>query len=192
MRSTLRTAKTDSSLQEADEQANIPHPRLGFYGVIDERMDLDLLDAMAKAHPDWQIVMVGPVVKIDHADLPRPANIHYMGQRSYAELPRFLRGWDVCLLPFAQNDSTKFISPTKTLEYMAAERQIVSTPIRDVAEPYGDVVLLGDTAEEFIQGCEAALCDDSGRADKAHRADARDSFSHQLGRHRRGDEQADR
>jgi UDP-galactopyranose mutase len=151
------TAKSDSSLAEADEQKDIPHPRLGFYGVIDERMDLDLLSNMAKSHPEWQIVMVGPVVKIDHADLPRAANIHYMGQRSYTELPRFLRGWDLCLLPFAQNDSTKFISPTKTLEYMAAERQIVSTPIRDVAEPYGDVVFLGNTAEEFIHACETAL-----------------------------------
>jgi UDP-galactopyranose mutase len=150
-------AKPDSSLAEHDEQKEIPHPRLGFYGVIDERMNLDLLAAMAKAHPEWQIVMVGPVVKIDPADLPRPGNIHYMGQRSYTELPRFLRGWDICLLPFAQNDSTKFISPTKTLEYMAAERQIVSTPIRDVAEPYGDVVFLGETADEFINACETAL-----------------------------------
>ncbi|MGN6369831.1 MAG: NAD(P)-binding protein [Phycisphaerae bacterium] len=151
------TAKSDSALPEADDQKNIPHPRLGFYGVIDERMDIELLGKMAAAHPEWQIVMVGPVVKIDPNDLPKNPNIHYMGQRTYAELPRFLRGWDVCLLPFAQNESTKFISPTKTLEYMAAERQIVSTPIRDVAEPYGDVVLLGDTAEEFIAGCEKAL-----------------------------------
>ena len=151
------TAKADSALPEADEQQGIAHPRLGFYGVIDERMDIELLGKMAAAHPEWQIVMVGPVVKIDPNDLPRNENIHYMGQRTYAELPRFLRGWDVCLLPFAQNESTKFISPTKTLEYMAAERQIVSTPIRDVAEPYGDVVLLGDTAEEFIAACEQAL-----------------------------------
>jgi UDP-galactopyranose mutase len=151
------TARENSSLPEAEDQKNIPHPRLGFYGVIDERMDIELLGKMAAAHPEWQIVMVGPVVKIDPNDLPKNPNIHYMGQRSYAELPRFLRGWDLCLLPFAQNDSTKFISPTKTLEYMAAERQIVSTPIRDVAEPYGDVVLLGDTTEEFIAACERAL-----------------------------------
>ncbi len=183
------TAKADSSLAEADEQAHIPHPRLGFYGVIDERMDLALLDAMAKAHPEWQIVMVGPVVKIDHADLPRHANIHYMGQRSYPELPRFLRGWDVCLLPFAQNDSTKFISPTKTLEYMAAERQIVSTPIRDVAEPYGDVVLLGDTAQEFIQGCEAALAMSEDEQTKRVRAHAGNPFPHKLGCDRPGHEQ---
>lgn len=150
-------ARPDSPLEEADDQKAIPHPRLGFYGVIDERMDVQLLATMAKAHPEWQIIMVGPVVKIDPNELPRPGNIHYMGQRSYAELPRFLRGWDVCLLPFARNDSTKFISPTKTLEYMAAERQIVSTPITDVAEPYGDTVLLGGTPEEFIAACERAL-----------------------------------
>lgn len=151
------TARPDSSLEEAPEQKDLPHPRLGFYGVIDERMDLELLAAMARAHPEWQIVMVGPVVKIDPADLPRPGNIHYMGQRSYADLPLFLRGWDVCILPFAMNESTRFISPTKTLEYMAAERQIVSTPITDVAEPYGDTVLLGGTPAEFIAACERAL-----------------------------------
>ncbi len=150
-------AKEDSLFPESPEQQPLRHPRLGFYGVIDERMDLPLLDAMAKAHPEWEIVMVGPVVKIDPADLPRPGNIHYFGQRSYADLPAFLKGWDVCLLPFARNESTKFISPTKTLEYMAAEKQIVSTPITDVAEPYGDTVLLGDTNESFIAACEHAL-----------------------------------
>jgi UDP-galactopyranose mutase len=102
-------------------------------------------------------VLVGPVVKIDPATLPRRANIHYMGQRGYAALPSYLAGWDVCLLPFARNDSTRFISPTKTLEYMAAERPIVSTPITDVAEPYGHIVYLGDTPEAFIGACEAAL-----------------------------------
>lgn len=150
-------AKSDSPLDEIDEQKSIPHPRLGYYGVIDERMDLPLIDALAKAHPDWQIVMVGPVVKINPADLPRPGNIHYMGQRSYADLPRFLKGWDVCLLPFAINESTRFISPTKTLEYMAAERPIVSTPITDVAEPYSDTVFIGKTPDEFIAACERAL-----------------------------------
>jgi UDP-galactopyranose mutase len=144
-------------MAEADDQASIPHPRLGFYGVIDERIDLPLLDAVARAHPDWQIVLVGPVVKIDPASLPRRPNIHYFGQRSYEDLPRYLAGWDVCLLPFAQNDATRFISPTKTLEYMAAELPIVSTPITDVAEPYGDIVYLGSTPEEFLAACEAAL-----------------------------------
>ncbi|MFL5338734.1 MAG: FAD-dependent oxidoreductase [Gemmataceae bacterium] len=142
---------------EAADQAGLPRPRLGFFGVIDERFDVPLLDALAAAHPDWQMVMVGPVVKIDPAVLPRRPNIHYLGGRKYAELPGYLAGWDVALLPFARNASTKFISPTKTLEYMAAEKPIVSTPITDVAEPYGDVVYLGGTPEEFIAACERAL-----------------------------------
>jgi glycosyltransferase involved in cell wall biosynthesis len=142
---------------EAEDQAGLPHPRLGFYGVIDERLDLPLLDFIAAAHPEWQIVLVGPVVKIDPATLPRRENIHYYGQRSYDDLPRYLAGWDVCLLPFARNDATRFISPTKTLEYMAAELPIVSTPITDVVEPYGDIVYAGDTPEAFQAACEAAL-----------------------------------
>ncbi len=146
-----------SARTDAPEQAPLAHPRLGFFGVIDERADLPLLEALAAAHPEWQIVMVGPVVKIAPEVLPRTTNIHYFGQRSYRELPAFLKGWDVCLLPFARNEATRFISPTKTLEYMAAEKLIVSTPITDVAEPYGDIVYLGATPEEFIAGCERAL-----------------------------------
>jgi UDP-galactopyranose mutase len=148
-------------LPEADDQAAIPHPRLGFYGVIDERLDLPLLDFMARTRPEWQVVLVGPVVKIDPSSLPRRPNIHYFGQRSYEELPRYLAGWDVCLLPFARNDATRFISPTKTLEYMAAELPIVSTPISDVAEPYGDIVYLGETPEEFVTACVVALTSDA-------------------------------
>ena len=142
---------------EAEDQAEVLHPRLGFYGVIDERLDLSLIDRVAAARPEWQIVLVGPVVKIDPATLPQRPNIHYFGQRSYEELPRYLVGWDVCLLPFARNDATRFISPTKTLEYMAAEIPIVSTPITDVAEPYGHIVYLGGTPEEFLAACDAAL-----------------------------------
>lgn len=144
-------------VSEAEDQAELPYPRLGFYGVIDERLDLQIVDRMAQAHPDWQIVLVGPVVKIGPERLPRRPNIHYFGQRSYDELPRYLAGWDVCLLPFARNEATRFISPTKTLEYMAAELPIVSTPITDVAEPYGDIVYLGGTPDEFLAACEAAL-----------------------------------
>ena len=146
-----------NEVSEADDQIELPHPRLGFYGVIDERLDLEIVDRLAEAHPEWQVVLVGPVVKIDRDRLPRKKNIHYFGQRSYEELPRYLAGWDVCVLPFARNDATKFISPTKTLEYMAAELPIVSTPITDVAEPYGQIVYLGATPEEFISACEAAM-----------------------------------
>lgn len=155
----FRTARAGepSALPEAEDQVGLPHPRFGFYGVIDERLDLALLDLIAAARPGWQIVLVGPVVKIDPASLPRRPHIHYFGQRTYEDLPRYLRGWDVCLLPFARNDATRFISPTKTLEYMAAELPIVSTPIADVAEPYGDIVYLGATPEEFLAACDTAL-----------------------------------
>ena len=139
------------------KQAGLARPRLGFYGVIDERFDVDMLRAIADARPEWQLVMVGPVVKIDPAHLPNNDNIHYMGQAGYAELPAYLAGWDVCLMPFAMNESTKFISPTKVLEYMAAELPIVSTPVNDVKVPYGHVVAIADTAEAFIAACDAAL-----------------------------------
>lgn len=144
-------------LPEPADQGAIPYPRLGFYGVIDERINLDLIDLLARAHSDWQIVMVGPVVKIDQASLPRADNIHYLGQRSYELLPAYLAGWDVALLPFALNEATRFISPTKTLEYMAAEKMIVSTPIADVVKPYGDIVFLGHSPDMFVVACEHAL-----------------------------------
>lgn len=159
------TAVPGGPAEEPEDQRGLPHPRLGYYGVIDERLDLPLLAGLADAHPEWQLVLVGPVVKIDQASLPRRPNIHYLGQRTYAELPGYLAGWDVCLLPFARNDSTRFISPTKTLEFMAAERPIVSTPITDVAEPYGHIVYLGDTPEAFIRACEAALSAGPGERD---------------------------
>jgi UDP-galactopyranose mutase len=158
----------EEARSEATDQAPIPHPRLGFYGVIDERIDLPLIDFLAQARPEWHIVLVGPVVKIDPSALPRRPNIHYFGQRSYDQLPAYLVGWDLCLLPFARNDSTRFISPTKTLEYMAAELPIVSTPITDVAEPYGDIVYLGATPAEFLAACEAALR--SGEEERNRRA----------------------
>lgn len=138
-------------------QAGLATPRLGYYGVIDERMDLSLVAQLAASHPDWQIVMVGPVVKIDASTLPQAANLHWFGQQPYAALPQFLAGWDVCLMPFALNASTRFISPTKVLEYMAAQLPVVSTAIADVARHYQDVVAIADTHEAFIQACERAL-----------------------------------
>jgi UDP-galactopyranose mutase len=148
-----------SALEGGDpgDQAAIPHPRLGYYGVIDERMDLDLVDAIAGSHPEWQLVMIGPVAKINPATLPRRNNIHWLGQKTYDELPVYLSGWDLALLPFALNEATRYISPTKTLEYMAAERQIVSTPITDVVEPYGHIVYIGQDQKSFIERCEQAL-----------------------------------
>lgn len=135
----------------------LPRPRLGFFGVLDERLDRELVAALADAHPEWQLVLVGPVAKIDPASLPQRPNIHYMGQQPYAQLPAFLASWDLCLMPFAMNDATRFISPTKSLEYMAAELPVVSTPVRDVVEQHSDVVTVARTAAEFIAGCERAL-----------------------------------
>jgi len=144
---------------DPDDQAGIPHPRLGFFGVVDERMDLNLLDAIAAERSGWHVVILGPCVKIDPATLPRRPNIHYLGMKTYEELPRYLSGWDVALLPFAKNESTKFISPTKTPEYLAAGRPVVSTSVRDVVRPYGEqqLVHIADTPADFIAGIEKAL-----------------------------------
>ena len=158
--SSVDAAHFGQALHRSDEhplQRDIAHPRLGYYGVIDERFDLELVDAIALAHPEWQLVLVGPVIKINPLSLPRRPNIHYFGQQPYAALPQFLAGWDVCLMPFALNDSTRFISPTKVLEYMAAELPIVSTAINDVVRPYPDTVRIGYNADEFIAHCAAAL-----------------------------------
>jgi len=152
-------AQARSKLIEPEDLAELPHPRLGFYGVVDERMDLELLAATADARPNWSIVIVGPVVKISEADLPRRPNLYYLGGKSYAELPDYLRGWDVALMPFAINDATRFISPTKTPEYLAGGLPVVSTPITDVIRHYGGIeaVKIAATPEEFVIACEAAL-----------------------------------
>jgi UDP-galactopyranose mutase len=156
-------AQARSVSVEPADQAEIPHPRLGFFGVIDERMDIELLDAVAAARPDWHLVMIGPIVKIDPADLPMRENIHYLGGKSYQELPSYLAGWDVALLPFARNESTRFISPTKTPEYLAAGCAVVSTSIRDVVRPYGEqgLVHIADAPHEFIAAIEAAMNEDT-------------------------------
>ncbi|WP_211617577.1 glycosyltransferase family 1 protein [Hymenobacter psychrotolerans] len=146
-------------MAEPADQAGIAHPRVGFFGVVDERLDIELLGQLAEAHPEWQFVIIGPVVKIDPATLPRHANIHYLGGKDYQELPAYLRGWEVATLLFADNESTKFISPTKTPEYLAAGRPVVSTPIRDVVRPYGELnlVQIAATAGEFGRAIAKAL-----------------------------------
>ena len=150
--------------------AGIRHPRLGFFGVVDERLDLELLAKVADADPAWQVVVVGPVVKIDASDLPRRDNLHYLPQQPYAALPSLLAGWDVCLLPFALNDATRFISPTKTLEYMSAGKPVVSTAITDVAGLYGEGVAVAHDHDGFVDACRRALGEDD--AAKAARLDA--------------------
>lgn len=134
-------------------------PTFGFYGVIDERFDIDLLAAVADARPDWRFVMVGPIVKIAPDELPKRENIAYPGSATYDQLPGWLSQWDVALMPFAINDATKFISPTKTPEYLAAGKPVVSTPVRDVIRHYGRLqgVKIAASADEFVAGCEQAL-----------------------------------
>lgn len=152
-------AQARGELEEPVDQKLSSRPRFGFYGVVDERMDLELIARVADAHPDWSLIIVGPVVKIDPADLPVRANIHYLGGKKYEELPAYLGGWDVALMPFAINDSTKFISPTKTPEYLAGGRPVVSTPITDVIRHYGDLdgVFIAGSPEDFVAACEQAL-----------------------------------
>jgi UDP-galactopyranose mutase len=154
-------ARTHSA--EPEDQARIAHPRIGFCGVIDERMDLELLDGMATLRPDYQFIMIGPVVKIDPSSLPKHPNIHYLGGKSYKELPSYMAGWDAAMLPFAHNESTRFISPTKTPEYLAAGKPVVSTSITDVVRPYGiqKMVRIADTAEEFVDAIDLALTEDA-------------------------------
>ncbi|MCU0758303.1 MAG: FAD-dependent oxidoreductase [Steroidobacteraceae bacterium] len=151
----------------------LPGPRLGYFGVIDERVDLGLVAALADAHPEWSILMVGPVVKIAEDSLPRRPNIHYLGQRPYEQLPALVAGWDVCLLPFAMNDATRYISPTKTLEYMAAGRPIVGTPVPDVVESHGDIVRIASTPAGFVSACEAALAETPRERERRERAMSR-------------------
>ncbi|WP_254602167.1 UDP-galactopyranose mutase [Sphingomonas bacterium] len=152
-------AAARGAIAEPADQAVIAGPKLGFYGVIDERIDLGLIDAVAAARPDWRIVMIGPVVKIDPATLPRRANIHWLGGRGYEELPAYLSGWNAALMPFAINEATRFISPTKTPEYLAAGRPVVSTPITDVVRHYGAIaaVAIADDADGFVAACERTL-----------------------------------
>jgi protoporphyrinogen oxidase/glycosyltransferase involved in cell wall biosynthesis len=156
----------DAANTHAEVKA-LGRPRLGFFGVLDERLDIDLLAGIAERRPEWEICMVGPVLKIDEATLPRAPNLHYFGQRDYAELPAFLAGWDLAILPFARNEATRCISPTKTLEYMAAGRAIVSTRVGDVERLYGDVVRFADTTDDFVAACEAALVEpDAARSER--------------------------
>jgi glycosyltransferase involved in cell wall biosynthesis len=152
-------AKARARLFDPADQEDLPRPRFGFYGVIDERFDTELLAKAAEMRPNWTFVMVGPVVKIADEDLPKRPNICYLGSKTYAELPAYLSGWDVALMPFAMNESTQFISPTKTPEYLAGGKPVVSTPIKDVVRHYGHLegVKIAATADEFVAACDEAL-----------------------------------
>jgi len=135
-------AQARGALPQPSDQAALSNPVIGYCGVIDERIDLGLIEHIARERPDWSLVMIGPVVKIDEACLPRLPNIHYLGSKPYEQLPAYMAGWDVAIMPFALNDSTRFISPTKTPEYLAAGLPVVSTAIRDVVVPYEQLELV--------------------------------------------------
>jgi len=139
-----------------EDIASLPKPVFGYFGVVDERIDYALLEKLAKANPNGSIVMVGPMTKIDPASLPRPKNLHWMGGRDYTQLPAYCKGFDVCMMPFALNEATEYINPTKALEYMAAGRGIVSSAIYDVVKNFGSVVKVANSHNEFIAQCRAA------------------------------------
>ena len=141
------------------DQSMIPHPRMGFFGVIDERLNIELLDGLALAHSNIHFIMIGPIVKIDPTTLPRHHNIHYLGQKNYQDLPKYLANWDIAFMPFAKNDSTRFISPTKTPEYLSAGIPVISTSIHDVVFPFGKMgfVNIADTIQEFSYAIPHAM-----------------------------------
>lgn len=141
-------SKARTNLADPDDQKDIRYPRLGFFGVLDERLDITLLDAFSKKNPDWSFVFLGPVVKIEPESLPRASNIHYLGMKSYYELPNYISNWNIALLPFALNESTRYISPTKTPEYLAAGKPVISTPVHDVVSSYGEKGLV-HIAEDY-------------------------------------------
>ena len=142
---------------EPADQADIPHPRIGFFGVLDERMDIGLVESVADQRPDWHIVLIGPIAKIDEDELPRRPNIHWLGPKNYAELPAYLGCWDAGLMPFALNEATRFISPTKTPEFLAAGVPLVSTPVADVVATWSGVVSIAAGADAAVSALQTVL-----------------------------------
>lgn len=151
--------KARKFVKDPDDQAGIPHPRIGFYGVVDERFNIELLRSVADKSADWHFIIIGPTAKIDPATLPQSRNIHFIGMRDYKDLPQYLAGWDVAMMPFELNEATKYISPTKTPEFLAAGKPVVSTSIHDVIHPYGDkkLVSIANTPDEFVAAIEQYL-----------------------------------
>ena len=160
----------ERTMPQPADLGELSPPIIGYFGVIDERMDIAALEAMARAHPEWNIVMLGPVVKIDPGDLPKAPNLHFLGMKDYQELPSYLAYFDVALVPFAMNEATRYLSPTKTLEYLAAGKPVVAAPIADIVELYGDYVRIAETPEEYVALTEAALAELSAETPAERRA----------------------
>lgn len=151
----------DPSLPIHPDISALPGPVLGYFGVIDERIDYELLALLAEAEPAWSIVMVGPFAKIDPAAIPRRANLHWLGARSYAELPSLTKGMDLCMMPFALNAATEYINPTKALEYMAAGKAVVATALDEVRSNFSTVCRIARDSEDFISLCRREVASPS-------------------------------
>jgi glycosyltransferase involved in cell wall biosynthesis len=147
----------DQNTKVAPEMKNIRKPVLGYFGVVDERMDYELLEKLADANPNWSVAMVGPTLKVDEKTLPQRPNLHWLGQRPYSDLPSFCKAFDLCLMPFALNEATEFINPTKALEYMATGRPIISTAVPDVVRNFGSIIRIARNVDDFISLCKQAL-----------------------------------
>jgi len=136
--------------------SHLPKPVLGYFGVVDERLDYDLIASLADANPRGSVVMIGPVIKVEERSLPRRRNLHWLGGRDYSQLPAYCKGFSICLMPFALNAATEFINPTKALEYMATGKMIVSSAVPDVVRNFGEVVRIAASPREFISLCDQA------------------------------------
>jgi glycosyltransferase involved in cell wall biosynthesis len=158
------SAALEKSTRVPRDLALLKRPTLGYFGVVDERLDYDLIEQLADANPEWSICMIGPTCKVDPKDLPQRPNLHWMGGREYSQLPSYTKGFDVCLMPFAMNEATEFINPTKALEYMATGTPIISTAVPDVVSNFASVVKVANTADEFIALCRQNLNRPDGAA----------------------------
>jgi glycosyltransferase involved in cell wall biosynthesis len=168
------SARSDATEIPADI-APLPKPILGYFGVVDERMDYELLVKLADANPDWSIAMVGPKIKVEM--LPERPNLHWLGQKNYLELPAYCKAFDVCMMPFALNEATEFINPTKALEYMATGKPIVSSAVADVVTNFGAVVSIARTHDEFVSHCREAIAKvDAARVEAGLRQAAENSW----------------
>lgn len=156
-----------ADLPEPPQALDLPRPRLGYIGVIDERLDYVLLRQVASAFPHGALVMIGPRVKVQERELPRAANVHWLGQMSYDALPSWLKAFDVCLMPFARNRATAYINPTKTLEYLAAGKPTVSTAVADVVRQFASVVRIARSRQAFVEQCRLALTEDNSSRRRA-------------------------
>lgn len=147
------------TVEEPADQEIIPRPRFGFFGVIDERLDMELLENVSRLRPSWQFVMIGPVQRISRFVLPNFPNIHYLGEKQYGDLPRYLAGWDAAIIPYVHMEATRYVSPLKTVEYLAGGKHVIATPIIDVIRPYGNkgLVQIAGTPEEFVKVAELIL-----------------------------------